>query len=63
MVYDEETGNLITLGEYQKRALCRFVGMTNEEGTKEEGTNGKRKAAEGDDIERKEKRIKVEADN
>jgi hypothetical protein len=55
MVHDEETGELITLGEYKKRVLCRFVGMANGEGAK------KRKAESEDDVEPKEKRIKVEA--
>jgi hypothetical protein len=71
MVYDEEAEELITLGEYKKRTLCRFVGMTNGEGTNTneagtnangEGANGKRKADEND-IEPKEKRVKIEADN
>jgi len=54
MVHDEETGEVITLGEYEKRILCRFVGLVQTETTR------KRKADDEEEEEDNYKRIKVD---
>lgn len=70
MVHDEESGELISLEEFKKRTMCRFVGLEGRdpESLAEAAPTSlshaaKRKSDEDDDqTERKEKRVKVEVD-
>jgi hypothetical protein len=70
MMYDGESGDLISLEEFKKRTLCRFVGFTGrdsgsipEAAPTSAGHWAKRKLEDDDDqTEREEKRVKVEAD-
>ena len=70
MVYDAESDDLISLEEFKKRTLCRFVGLTGQDSSciaEPAPTSAvhaaKRKSEDDEDqTAREEKRAKVEVD-
>lgn len=67
MVYDEEASELISLEEFKKRTLYRFVGITGRDSEPPAAaevsvSSNKRKAENGEGKERNEKKAKLDTD-